>query len=108
MPGNNLYPQSPGVGEVSSAVERYAPPTHPSRPAAGHAHPPGSGPRELLAGLGVGGTARGSLPWTPGLRLPSGSPGRAPELPGPVRNPGDGAGAGVAGVSAFLGGLGRR
>lgn len=59
VPGNNSL--SSGIGKVSSAVERYAPPSHPS---------PASGPRlgtptcvgagGTRAGLRVGGTTPGS------------------------------------------------
>lgn len=63
VPGNNLYPQTPVIGEVSSAVERYAPPSHPSGPwGRDRPRPPGSGPTELRVGLAGGGTTPGLPP----------------------------------------------
>lgn len=110
VPGNNLYSQSPGIGEVSSAVERYAPPPPPSRrAAAGHAHSD-SGSRERQAGLrrgrdcprgwlrGGGGVADLDPGAPPSFRQPGAKP---QSRPAPARNSGEGGRADVAGVSWF-------
>lgn len=59
VPGNNLCSQSPGVGEVSSAVERYAHPQPPPPHAAATPPAPARGGRR--EGSGVRGLPGGRL-----------------------------------------------